>query len=297
VIYRRQLSSVRKIGSIAAKALGTRNLLGRNRDRGGAIRRAAKLPGAFLLLLVFAGTLLSCTPPQTQPARDRGPEIRATVIRIRTVIEPGDLKQAHSLIIVGDEVRATDEHDGWRLFNVKDNTVTFVDDVAKTRRTETMAEVARKRRSLVAGPIPPLYPTVQVSRTGQKQPLLGVAAEQVVIQAGGYRREVWLGQHPQIPAGVYTMMYQSDPPSSPLIPMMRRVDELFAEAPGFPLADRTEVSFGADRTVIDRRVIAIEQRDVSASLIQIPADYLDLTPAPEPARGRKAIPPRTGISR
>jgi hypothetical protein len=297
VIYSRQLSSVRKIGSIAAEALGTRKFLGRSPNPGGAISRAARMTGALVLLLVLAGTLLSCTPPQTQPAGDRGPEIRATVVRIRTIIEPGDLKQAHSLIIVGDEVRATDEHDGWRLFNVKDNTVTFVDDVAKTRRTETMAELARKRRSLVAGPLPPLYPTVEVSRTGEKQPLLGVAAEQVVIQAGGYRRELWLGQHPQIPAGVYSMMYQSEPPSSPLVPMMRRVDELIAEVPGFPLADRTEVSFGADRTIVDRRVIAIEQRDVSASLIRIPDDYLDLTPVPERPRGRKATPPRTGISR
>ncbi|HEX7709170.1 MAG TPA: hypothetical protein VF701_22135 [Thermoanaerobaculia bacterium] len=255
------------------------------------------MPGVLLPFLVLAGTVLSCAPQQTRPSADGGPEIRATVVRIRTVIEPGDLKQAHSLIIVGDEVRATDEHDGWRLFNVKDNTVTFVDDIAKTRRTETLAEVNRKRRTLVAGPLPPLYPNVQVSRTGEKQPLLGVPTEHVVIQAGGYRREVWLGEHPQIPSGVYSMMYQSDPPSSPLIPMMSRVDELFAQVSGFPLADRTEVSFGADKTIVDRRVIAIEQRAVSASLIRIPADYLDLTPVPEPTRGRKTPPPRTGISR
>ena len=236
-------------------------------------------------LLLLIAVCLSCKPAQQQqPAKPTaaGPQIRATVVSIRTTVEPDKKSYQHTLVIAGNRARNTGEHDVWRLYDLKADTVTFVDDVAKTIRTEPLREMVGKRRTTNATALPAHFRPVLIARGGQEKPLHGVTARQAVIASGGYRRELWMAEHPSIPRGLFAMMHASDNASSPLAPMMRDVDQaLFAER-GFPLVDRTEVPVGNTKLVVERAVTGFAQRDVPESLLKLPKDYKDLTPKPAP---------------
>ena len=230
---------------------------------------------------------MSCKPAQQQPSAKKsaaaGPQVRATVVTIRTTIAP-DKSFNQTLVIAGDRARSTGEHETWRLFDTKADTVTFVDDVEKTFRTEPLASIVKTRGATLAAALPPHYPRAKLARTSERKTFLGANAQQVVIQSGAYRRELWLGEHPQIPRGLFAMMHASDTPSSPLAPMMRAVDEVLVRERGFPLSDRTEVPLGNDKLVVERTVTGIVQKEVPESLLALPRDYKDVTPKPKPAQ-------------
>ena len=189
----------------------------------------------------------------------------------------------HTLVIAGDRARSTGEQDVWRLFDTKANTVTFVDDAARTVRTEALPAILERRRRSLAGELPPHYPRVRITRTGRNQALLSVNAEESVIQSGEYRRELWLGQHPAIPAGLFAMMQASEPLASPLAPMMRQVDEALLAAKGYPLLERIEVPFEKQKLIVERSVVAIARKNVPEAVMTVPKTYLDMTPKPKPA--------------
>lgn len=230
---------------------------------------------------------MSCKPARQQPSAKTsdaaGPQVRATVVTIRTTIAP-DKSFNQTLVIAGDRARSTGEHETWRLFDTKADTVTFVDDVEKTFRTEPFASIVKTRGATLAAALPAHYPRAKLVRTSERKTFLGANAQQVVIQSGAYRRELWLGEHPQIPRGLFAMMHASDTPSSPLAPMMRAVDEVLVRERGFPLSDRTEVPLGNGKLVVERTVTGIVQKEVPESLLALPKDYRDVTPKPKPAQ-------------
>lgn len=239
---------------------------------------------AFLLLL--AAVCTACKPAPTAPRSTAAqPTVRATVVTVRTIEDKKT--HDHAIVILGDKARDTSEHDAWRLFDTKANTVTYVDDVARTVRTEPIAEIVRRRRVTEAGVLPAHFPPARIERTNERRPMQGATARQSVIEAGAYRRELWMAEHPAIPRSLFSMMHASTPPSSPLAPMMRSVDEALIDASGFPLLDRTVVPFGETNLTIERRVIAIAQRDVAESLFAVPQDYRDVTPQQAGASGTR----------
>jgi len=241
----------------------------------------------FTILLAVA-VCLSCKPAPQQPSAKKsaaaGPQVRATVVTIRTSVAPEQKTFDHTLVIAGDRARSTGEHETWRLFDTKADTVTFVDDVEKTIRTEALASIVKTRGATLAAALPPHYPRAKLARTKERKTLLGANTEQVVIESGAYRRELWLGEHPQIPRGLFAMMHASDTPASPLAPMMRAVDEALLRERGFPLSDRTEVPLGNGKLVVERTVTGIVQREVPETLLALPRDYKDITPKPKPAQ-------------
>ena len=247
---------------------------------------------SFLLLIAIC---IACKPA-TEPAVKRtaaGPTVRANVISIRTVEQPEQRTLTRTIVIAGDRARDTSEHDVWRIFDTKKNTVTFVDDIARTYRTESLQTLLKQRREATSQPLPPHYPRAKLMRPGTKKPLQGATAELMVIETGAYKRELWLGEHPAIPRGLFAMMHASEPPTLPLAPMMRNVDEVLMTARGFPLADRSEVPNGKATLVIDRSVTAIASKDVPEALFAIPKGYRDLTPAPTAAPARPTSKGRT----
>ncbi len=209
------------------------------------------------------------------------------MVTIRTNIEPAKKTHTHTLIVMGDRARSTGELDTWRLFDTKEDTVTFVDDVAKTYRVEKLQDEVKQRRTALAAALPPHYPRLHVRRTGTKKPLQGVNAEQSVIEGKGYRRELWLAEHPSIPRGLFAMMHASERPSSPLAPMMRNVDDALLSARGFPLVDRAEVTYGNQKMVVEQTVLSIEKKPVAENALTVPRDYKDLTPKPATAKKKK----------
>jgi hypothetical protein len=229
-------------------------------------------------LLLLVAVCISCKPaqqPPPQPAKPSaaGPQVRATVITIRTTA--GERTIEHTLLIAGSRVRNTGEHDVWRLYDTKANTITFVDDVERTIRTEPLHAIAARRRTANAAAIPPQFPRARLVRTNQTKPLQGATARAAVIESGDYRRELWLAEHPSIPRGLFAMMHVSDTTVSPLAPMMGAVDQALAAERGFPLVDRSTLK---DKVVVERAVTGIAQRDVPQALFALPKGYKDTSP-------------------
>lgn len=236
------------------------------------------------LLLLLLAIVIACKPAPKPPAKQgAGPQLAATVITVRTAI--GEQTRNHEIIIAGGRARSTGEQDVWRLFDTKANTVTFVDDIEKTFRSESLETLLDQRRATLAAAVPSHYPRAKL-RHGSRKTIHGVNAQQTVIEVGAYRRELWIGDHPSIPDGLFAMMLASDPPASPLAPIMQRVDEELLRARGFPLADKAELPFGKGKSVIDRAVIGIAARQVPEAMLTIPRDYRDLTPKPAPLNAK-----------
>ncbi len=231
-------------------------------------------------LLLSIAIVIGCQSDAPKPAATKaaGPTVRATVVTIRTTLKPEERTLTQTLVIAGDRARDTSEHDVWRLFDTKANTVTFVDDIEKTIRTESLQSLIAQRRAITKGALPPYYPRVRLVRSGTKKPMQGATAESIAIESGAYKRELWLAEHPAIPRGLFAMMYASDAPTQPLAPMMRDVDEALIAMRGFPLADRAEVPVAKDKLVVDRAVISIAPKDVPETVMTIPKGYRDLTP-------------------
>ncbi|HEY0139260.1 MAG TPA: hypothetical protein VGF48_00110 [Thermoanaerobaculia bacterium] len=239
------------------------------------------------LIVVLAILCVTCKrapeKPAT-PAAGAGPQVRATVVTIRTTIAPADRTFEHTLVIANDRARHTGEQDSWRLYNLKERRVTFVDDVAKTHRTEPLSAMTRSRQAALAAALPPHYPRVALRPTNETRPLLGITAKQSVIELGAYKRQLWIGNHPAIPDELFAMMQLSDPPSSPLAPMMKNADAALSSVRGFPLLDRSEIKYGKTEHVVERTVLAVAQEDVPAALLEVPRGYEDVTPKPAPAK-------------
>lgn len=194
---------------------------------------------------------------------------------IRTTIDKKTYD--HALVIAGDRARSTGEHDSWRLFDTKAKTVAFVDDVTKSVRTEALPAIVTRRNAANAAALPEHYPRATFARTNERKPMHGANAQKVTIASGEYRRELWLAEHPSIPPDLFAMMHASEPPSSPLAPMMGEVDRALLAARGFPLLDRTRVPLGKGELVVERAVVGISQREVPESLLAIPKGYEDRT--------------------
>src|SRR5215212_2858597 len=205
------------------------------------------------LLVVYA----SCKqPPPKKPApAAAGPQVRATIVTIRTTIQPDDKTYTHTLVISDGRARRMDELDRWRLFDTRAKSVTFVDDLAKTTRTESLQSLLKTHRLALAETLPAHYPTARIRSTGQKKPMQGVTATQTLIEVGNYRRELWLADHRAIPDDLFAMMQASDSASSPLAPMMRAADDALTRTRAFPQRDRSELPYGNKKLVIDREVV------------------------------------------
>jgi hypothetical protein len=173
-------------------------------------RFRALMPFVFCLV-----PLLACKPAARQtekPGDAGGPKTGATVISIRTTA--GEKATNHEIVIANGRARSMNEQDLWRLYDTQADTVTFVDDIEQTVRVEPLRSMLDRRRATMAAAIPAHYPRARLTRGATKQ-LLGVNAQQHVIEAGAYRRELWLARHRAIPDDLFTLMLASDAPSSP----------------------------------------------------------------------------------
>jgi hypothetical protein len=240
--------------------------------------------GALLIAVV------ACKPAAPPPKRPAAPvpQTRATVLTIETTIQPGNRTTTHTLVIAGGRARSGDELDSWRLFDLANDQVTFVNDVEKTFRTVPGRQLAKDRRGALDDPLPDDLPRAQISATKATKALQGVTATQSVVRLGGYTHELWIGQHPLIPPQLYAMMIASESPSSPLLPVLKNVDEELMKVRGFPLAEHSELVFGNKRMTVDKQVTRIEFADVPVGFLNVRPDYKDLTPKapaanPQPA--------------
>jgi hypothetical protein len=218
-----------------------------------------------LILLALAACKPEVTkrPPTAAPSI---PQVRATVITIETKTQPDNKTFTHTIVIAGDKARSLDEVDHWRLFDLKSNEVTFVDDIAKSYRVASLQSLLEERKKTMSEPLPDGIPRATIGATRESKVLQGVNAILWTVRAGGYMRELWIGQHPAIPPNLFSMMVASDQPSTPLTPMMRAVDDALIASHGFPLAEHAELPYLNKKLVVDKTVTKIESKNVPAAL-------------------------------
>jgi hypothetical protein len=192
-----------------------------------------------LALLAFA----ACKAEVKRAPAAAVPQVRATVITIETKIQPDNKTFTHSIVIAGDKARSLDEIDQWRLFDLKANTVTFVDEIAKSVRTE---------------PFEPAEGALHA--TNETKPLQGVNATLWTASKGGYIRQLWMGNHPAIPPALFSMMSG-------------------IKTQGFPLAEHAELPYLNKKLVVDKTVTRIESKNVPASLFVVTKPDANRRPA------------------
>lgn len=233
-----------------------------------------------VLGVLLAAAIAACdrAPRQSAVSADGGPKVSAVEVTIRTTLQPGNRTQQHAIVIAGDRARDTSERDVRRLFDTKSSTVTFVDEIEKTSRTEALASIIAARRKTNREVLASFYPRAKVTKGEAVRRIQGGEARETAIEVGGYRRSLWLAAVPGVPTELFAMMYVTRPPTSPLAPIMRAADEAIAEAKGFPMADRAEVTAGKDTFVVEHRVISVARREVPQSLFVVPRGFRDLTP-------------------
>lgn len=228
--------------------------------------------GVFPRAAVVCLLLAACQRPALPPhPSDQTPKTRATVITMRTTLQPGNQTIAQTIAIAEGKARVSTDSDTWRLLDFTQKRVTFVDTIAKSSRTEPFASlVARRQKALAASPRDGA-PRVQAGPTGARRTIAGVPSSEWILREGAYERHVWIGRHPSIPDDLFAMLQSSGAPpsSSPAGPARAAVEGLL-RIPGFPMADHAELPYGKSRMMVDTVVLSVEQHDVPQSWFNVP---------------------------
>jgi len=237
-------------------------------------------PALLLTIALCVGCQSNTNGPAPSKTAAAVPTVRATVITIKTTNLPEKRDFTRTIVIAGDRARDTSEHDVWRLFDTKAKNVTFVDEINGTARSESLQALIDTRRTEFMKPLPAHYPPARILRPASKRTFLDVPAELFAIESGRYRRELWFGEHPSIPTGLFAMMHASEPATLPLAPMLRAVDEVLIAARGFPLSDRAEVPIAKEKVIVESVVLSVTTKDVPASLFELPKGITLTQPKP-----------------
>ncbi|HEY0593752.1 MAG TPA: hypothetical protein VGF40_18415 [Thermoanaerobaculia bacterium] len=237
--------------------------------------------GGLLILASALGCAPAAPPPPEQATRPpSGPKVSATVLTIRESSHPPTRAFLHKVVIAGAKVRLGDEKDQWRLFDLEARTVTWVDDVAKTYRTVTLGELLRARERQLRARIPTAgVRPLSVRADEEAREIGGVPARRMVFEMGGYRRELWLSQEPLAGPLFLRMFVASEPLSEPWAGVMRDAQRALMNAQGFPVVDRSRLTWEGGELLFERQLVRIQKRDVPAEWVTIPADYRDVTVA------------------
>ena len=206
------------------------------------------------------------------------PQVRATVINLRTTISPSNKVFVHSVVIAGGKARSLEELDRWRLFDLNNGSVTYVDDLTKSYRTENLAPLLDAHAASAA----PAEGS-KLAATGARRVVNGVDSSQYVLTRGVYRRELWVATVPNVPPQLFAMMQASRRPAE-AEEQKRWVEGPLAGLRGYPMDDHAQLPYGATSLSIDRTVTSVEQKDVPAALLLLPAGYRDATVKPAAAQ-------------
>ena len=242
---------------------------------------------------VITVALAACKGPALPPhPSDQTPKTRATVITMRTTLQPPPQTVSQTIAIAEGKARVSTDVDTWRLFDFAKKQVTWVDSIAKTSRAETFASLLARRRQALTSPPREGGPHAQSGLTGARKTIAGVASSEWVLREGAYERHVWIARHPSIPDDLFAMLQSTAPSAASATGPARAAEEGLLRIPGFPMADHAELPYGRSRLVVDTVVLSVEQHDVPQSWFNVPA-----ADRVAPAGSRSVITPPLATSR
>jgi len=240
----------------------------------------------FILLLVCLSCKNATPKKAAAPAPPSGPKIRATVVTIETKLASPDRTLRHTITIANGRARSSDELDRWRLFDVKNNRVTFIDDLDKSYRTVSFAQLTADRRGALADDgVPDGLPRAVVAHGAENE---------LIVRIGAYERRLRIAQDKAIPEQLFAMMQASEPIATPLMPIMRAAEEALLQVRGFPVEDHAELPYGDRKMIVDRKVVSVAQADVPATLLDVNRGFREIVtgavkPKPRVARPRQVV--------
>jgi hypothetical protein len=233
--------------------------------------------------LIFMGALAcaqgtpSPAPSQGGPPATAGPSVPAKVLIVRESSHPPTRAFLHKILVAGPKVRLGSEKDQWRLFDVQQRTVTWVDDIAGTYRTIGLDELVRSRERQLREPIPAAgVRPVAVEETGEAVEIAGIRARRIAMELGGYRRDVWISEEPLVSPVFLKMLVASEPISEQWAGVIRDAQLELMAREGFPIWDRSRLAWEGGELLFQRKLVKVEMREVPAQWVAIPAGYRDV---------------------
>ena len=219
-----------------------------------------------------------------------GPTVEATIITVRTVTLPKIREYTHQVVVASGKIRIGDEVDRWRLFDLEQDTVTWVDDITKTFRVHR-GDVLRREASAIEGAaLPHGIREAEWVRTGGRRNIAGVNAQQYIIRIGAYNRQLWVGSIPRVPEKFLALAFASDMNDGPYRGLMRKVMPAMISLNGFVMLDRSDLPMGTETVSIERTVTAVSQGSIPRGWLAIPPGYRDATSVAitGPSAGRRS---------
>lgn len=201
------------------------------------------------------------------------PTLKGRVISILWTQTGSENAIRHEVLSAGGLVRSTDEVDRWRLLDTRESKVIFVDDIARIRREMTLEELRERKQRLAEGPIPSWFPPPVIQKTGQTRRILEYETDQYVIQAGNYRRELWISRVPLMGTNYMALRFGSDEPGGPFPAALARVHLQLMNLEGFPLLDTITTPAGKTSWGVTKAAEAVQQTDIPRARLEVPDEY------------------------
>lgn len=259
------------------------------------MRVASRAAVVLVALAALAAATCSRPAPPAEPVAPApaSTTIDATVITLRVVSQPGNETTRHELLIANGKVRSTDEIDRWRLFDTRDDTVTYVDDVARTFRRETRQNLLdRYSRELAAAPRMPAAAVVE--REAVTRTMDGYAARGLVIRLGAFERELWITEGLPIDPTFFSLYTDAEPLDPDGIRAMRSAITALDRVRGYPVIDHVRFQSGKQSIDVETTVESVGNRSISAARLRVPTGYREITESP--AGPRSSSSPRSDRS-
>jgi len=258
----------------------------------GAARRCASLACLCLLFL----SLGRCTEAKKQvsAAKERRaqanvPRVTATVLSYHVDLLPK--KSSFNYLVAIDpegKARIGDEADQWRLIDIPNRNVTFVNDSTQAYRTVGLATLVAERRKNVSGDLPAGVSRAVVTMTSSPETFRTWQARRITIAAGPYQRSLWISAKSLSPEPLLSLILFSEPLSTPYAAMLRDTSTVYENIRGMPVLDRSQMSWNGQQLMIQRVLESVMSRRVPASWFLVPDGYRNLTaPAVKGSSGNR----------
>src|SRR5687768_4124090 len=110
---------------VGARAGTTRKTDGRHEDEVRVMSRRAAY--CYLTLCVLVMLAMCRKSPSAAFKAVTTEQMRATVVTIKTTLQPSNRTTTHTILVGPEIARSTDEAGTWRLYDFKQNRIIFVD--------------------------------------------------------------------------------------------------------------------------------------------------------------------------